>query len=90
MHKIHNNSTNLSKDNLFCKAIKIHSHNTRSNSNNDYFISRMHTSQAQKSLSFSGPKLGNDIPTEIKTTKVSQIQKRTINKTTFEIYINLK
>jgi len=75
MHKIHNNSINLSKCNLFCKTEKTHSHNTRSNLNTDYFIARMHTSQTQKSLSFSGPKVWNDIPTQIKQLRFHKFKK---------------
>jgi len=75
MHKIHNNSTNLSKCNLFRKTAKIHTHNTRSNSNTDYFIPRIPTSQAQKSLSFSGTKVWNGIPTQIKQLRLHKFKK---------------
>ena len=49
MHKISNNlSCHISK--LLVITDKIHSHNTKQNTKKNYFLPRVHTSQAQKLL----------------------------------------
>ena len=44
----------------------LHSYNTRSVSNNNLFIPRGKSQHFQKTMSFSGSKIWNEIPTEIR------------------------
>jgi len=56
MHKI-NSKTSNHNSKLFVPTDHIHSHNKRRKQQNNYFISHVHTSQAQKSLHYSGSKI---------------------------------
>jgi len=64
MHKIYNKSTNFSRINAqkFTILDEIHPYNTRRMQQNNFYIPRVQTIQAQKSLLFSGPKIWNLIP----------------------------
>ena len=65
MHKISNNlSSQISK--LFVITDEIHSHYTTKNTGKNYFLSRVHTSQAQTLLHYYGVKLWNEMPKPIK------------------------
>ena len=74
MHKISNNLySHISK--LFVITDQIHSHNTRQNTKKNYFLPRVHTFQAQKSLHYYGAKLWNEIPKPIKESTFFKFKK---------------
>ena len=60
MLKISNN-INFHISKLFVVIDQIHSYNMRQNTNRNYFLPRVHTFQAQKSLHYCGVKLWNEI-----------------------------
>ena len=50
---------------------KTHHYNTRQSSNNDYFLPRKRTESGKKSFSFIGPKIWQEIPTQLKQSNLS-------------------
>ena len=56
----------MSSDFLF--ITDIHSYNTRSSSNNDYFIPKARINLKQTSFTYCGPDIWNKIPPNIRTT----------------------
>ena len=75
MHKMSSNLySHISR--LFVIPDEIHSHNTRQNTKKNYFLPRVHTSQAQKSLHYHGVKLSNEIPKPIKENTFFKFKKK--------------
>ena len=66
MHKNKSNIIQMSSDFLF--ITDIHSYNTRSSSNNDYFIPKARINLKQTSFIYRGPDIWNKIPPDIRTT----------------------
>ena len=56
-------------DTIFLKIDNIHSHRTRSVTSNNLFIPRGNTQNFQKTMSYSGSVLWNEVPDEIRMTQ---------------------
>ena len=66
VYKEINNLHPEQSDSPFQMLDRLYSYNTRSVSNNNLFIPRGQTQNFQKTMSFSGSKIWNEIPTEIR------------------------
>ena len=60
-------------DTIFLKIDNIHSHRTRSVTSNNLFIPRGNTQNFQKTMSYSGSVLWNEVPDEIRMTQTQQV-----------------
>ena len=69
VYKEVNNLNAEQADSPFRILDNLHSYNTRSVSNNTLSIPRGKTQNFQKTMSFSGSKIWNEIPTEIRMTQ---------------------
>ena len=67
MHRNYNKSLNCNSTiNKYILLDNFHSHNTRRKQQKNYFIRRVSSKQAQKSLNYIGPKFWNEIPLKVK------------------------
>jgi len=76
MHRTYNKTSNYGKINAGKINIldEFHHHDTRKKQNKNYYISRVETKQAQKMLTYAGPKVWNQIPRQIKEMKMSKFK----------------
>ena len=65
----------------FTKISEIHSHNTRSNANADYFVPSARINLSKNSFSYCGPKLWNNIPLEVRSSSPFTFKSR------FKLYL---
>ena len=76
MYKCQNNLVPESITKLYTTVDNIHSYQTRSSDSGDLHVPRVIHSCAQKSISYSGAKIWNDIPVEVRKAQSIYIFKR--------------
>ena len=67
MRKVHNKTLPKAFENKFSKLASTHEHNTRQSTKSGYFRPKVNKSIAPKLLSFTGPKLFNELDYELKS-----------------------
>ena len=75
MYKIHNNVLSFANSDKFNLIKNCYSHKTRLSHKNNFFLPRTRTRLGQKSLSFAGIKIWNEIPSSIKEVSFYRFKK---------------
>ena len=75
MYKIHNNVLSFANLDKFNLIKNCYTHKTRLNHKNNFFLPRTRTRLGQKSLSFAGIKIWNEIPSSIKEVSFYRLKK---------------
>ena len=75
MYKIHNNVLSFAKSDKFNLIKNCYTHKTRLSHKNNFFLPRTRTRLEQKSLSFAGIKIWNEIPSSIKEVSFYRFKK---------------
>ena len=75
MYKIHNNVLSFANSGKFNLIKNCYSHKTRLSHKNNFFLPRTRTRLGQKSLSFAGIKIWNEIPSSIKEVSFYRFKK---------------
>ena len=65
MHKMHSGTINIPC--RLTKTSEVHSYNTRSTAYNNFYMPEARINLTKKSLLYSGPKIWNNIPPEIRS-----------------------
>ena len=75
MYKIYNNVLSFANSDKFNLIKNCYTHKTRLNHKNNFFLPRTRTRLGQKSLSFAGIKIWNEIPSSIKEVSFYRFKK---------------
>ena len=75
MYKIHNNVLSFANSDKFNLIKNCYTHKTRLSHKNNFFLPRTRTRLGQKSLSFAGIKIWNEIPSSIKEVSFYRFKK---------------
>ena len=75
MYKIHNNVLSFANSDKFNLIKNRYTHKTRLSHKNNFFLPRTRTRLGQKSLSFAGIKIWNEIPSSIKEVSFYRFKK---------------
>ena len=75
MYKIHNNVLSFANSDKFNLIKNCYTHKTRLSHKNNFFLPRTRTRLEQKSLSFAGIKIWNEIPSSIKEVSFYRFKK---------------
>ena len=69
MYDVHNNLAPDKIKNMFTKLPSVHSYQTRSVTNDNYYVEQVRTDNMKRAFSISGALIRNSIPLSIKTLK---------------------
>ena len=75
MYKIHNNVLSFANSDKFNLIKNCYTHKTRLSHKNNFFLPRTRTRLEQKSLSFAGIKVWNEIPSSMKEVSLYRFKK---------------
>ena len=75
MYKIHNNVLSFANSDKFNPIKNCYTHKTRLSHKNNFFLPRTRTRLGQKSLSFAGIKIWNEIPSSMKEVSFYRFKK---------------
>ena len=75
MYKIHNNVLSFANSDKFNLIKNCYTHKTRLSHKNNFFLPRTRTRLGQKSLSFAGIKVCNEIPSSMKEVSFYRFKK---------------
>ena len=85
MYDVHNNLVPDNIKNMFTKLASVHSYQTRSVTNENYYVEQVRTENMKRAFSISGTLIWNSIPLPIKTLKKKNQFRSAIKEKLFEI-----